>query len=249
MADKVTSVFDAHLERHFYTWLQDSRKADPRGVFSLKDGMLRVSGDGLGYLATRQIYENYHISLQFKWGERNWHWGDRMGKARDSGLFLHATGPDGNSHDGNGAFKSAIECNIFEGAVGDFLLIRGDDADGNLIAPRIETEMADQPDEEGWPTFQLGGKTKTVERWGRVNHRFKSSVWKDTFGFRGISDVCVPGAWNHLECRCKGDQILVFVNSALVNKAQNVRPHRGQILLQCEGSEIYFRKMEIRQLM
>jgi len=246
MADSTQTLFGSDLEEHFYTWLVDSGYEDPRKVYSLKEGVLRISGDGLGYLATKQTFQDYHVRLQFKWGERNWPWGDRVGKARDSGLFLHATGPDGNSHDGNGAFMAAIECNIFEGAVGDFLLIRGDDAHGKLIAPRIKAEMADQFDAEGWPTFQLGGGSKTIERWGRLNHRFKSPEWEDVTGFRGLHDVVVPGAWNQLECRCKGDQILIFVNHTLVNKARNVWPNSGRILLQCEGSEIYFRKMEIR---
>ena len=248
MADSMQTLFDSHLQEHFYTWLLDSGYEDPRKVYSLKEGVLRISGDGLGYVATKQTFRDYHVRLQFKWGDRNWHWGDRIGKARDSGLFLHATGPDGNSHDGNGAFMAAIECNIFEGAVGDFLLIRGDDAQGNLIAPRINVETADQPDGEGWPTFQLGGASKTIQQWGRVNHRFKSPKWEDVAGYRGLHDVVVPGAWNQLECRCQGDQILVFVNRTLVNKARNVWPNRGQILLQCEGSEIYFRKMEIQHL-
>jgi hypothetical protein len=249
MAAKVTSLFGDDLEDHFYTWLVDSRYEDPRNVFSLRVSVLKISGDGLGYLTTRQAYENYHISLPFKWRERNWHWGDRIGKARDLGLFLHATGPDWNSHDGNGAFVSAIECNIFEGAVGDFLLIRGDDAEGKLIAPRLETQITDHLDEDGWPTFDTGGTSKSLERWGRVNHRFKSASWKDVTGFSGPGELVVPWAWNHLECRCMGDQILVFVNRTLVNKARNVWPNRGRVLLQCEGSEIFFRRMEIRQLL
>src|SRR6185295_7406358 len=85
--------------------------------------------------------QNYHLIAEFKWGERNWSWGDRIGKARDSGIFLHSIGPEGNSHDGNGAFKAAIECQIMQGAVGDLLLIRGTNADGFLIAPRVNAPV------------------------------------------------------------------------------------------------------------
>lgn len=248
MTESKQQLFEGKLRDHFYTWLVDSQYEDPRKVFTLDRGILRISGEGLGYLATNESYSNYHVSLQFKWGNKNWKWGDRIGKARDSGLFLHATGPDGNSHDGNGAFMAAIECNIFEGAVGDFLLIRGDDANGQLIAPKISTETTSKKDADGWPTFQIGGHPTTIERWGRVNHRYKSSHWKDVTGYRNPQDVSIPGAWNQLECRCVGSQILIFVNQTLVNQAKGVRPNRGKILLQCEGSELFVRRMEIRHL-
>ncbi len=240
--------FDHPLSEHFYTWLVDSKYEDPRQVFQLQSGVLGISGDGLGYLATRREFENYHLSLEFLWGNRNWTWGDRLGKARDSGVFLHATGPDGNSHDGNGAFMAAIECNVFQGAVGDFLLIRGDDSTGQLIAPELDVEVTGEMDAEGWPTYQPGGKVKRLSRWGRVNHRYKSAQWKDQIDFRVNGDPCIHGAWNRLECRCVDRQILIFVNGFLVNKAVNVWPSHGKILLQCEGSEIFYRNMSIRCL-
>jgi len=65
--------------------------------------MIRISGDGLGYLATTRSFADYRLVVEFKWGTLNTRWNDRVGRARDSGLFLHATGPDGNSHDGDGA--------------------------------------------------------------------------------------------------------------------------------------------------
>lgn len=92
----------------FHTWLVDSGREDPRKVFTVTNHMIRISGEGLGYLATDREYADYHLSAEFRWGGRNWSWGDRIGKARDSGIFLHATGQDGNSVDGKGAFMAAI---------------------------------------------------------------------------------------------------------------------------------------------
>src|SRR5262245_16086405 len=47
---------------------------DPKGVFSVVhvDGgpAIRISGDGLGGLTTLNEYENYHLELEFKWGEK-----------------------------------------------------------------------------------------------------------------------------------------------------------------------------------
>lgn len=233
----------------FHTWLVDTKRDDPRRVFSVTNGMIRISGDGLGYLSTAQPYRDYLLITEFKWGARNWPWGDRLGKARDSGVFLHSFGPDGNSHDGQGAFKAAIECNLFQGATGDLLLIRGTDADGALLAPRLTAEVAAARDADGWFTWQRGGRRQTLERWGRLNWFGKDPQWKDALDFRGSRDVERPyGEWNRLECVCDGDRIRIVLNGVVVNEAFDVFPTGGPILLQCEGSEIFFRRLELHPL-
>jgi len=230
----------------FYTWLLDTKREDPRQVFTVSNGMIRISGEGLGYLATKKEYLNYRLVAEFKWGKTNWHWGDRIGKARDSGIFLHAIGPDGNSHDGRGAFMAAIECNIFQGATGDLLLIRGNAADGSLIAPRLSAEVVEQPDADGWFTWRKGGQRKNLERVGRLNWFAKDSHWNDRLDMRGPRDAERPyGEWNRIECVCDGDHVQILLNEKLVNEAFALFPARGKILLQCEGSEIFFRRVEL----
>ncbi|HKS37302.1 MAG TPA: DUF1080 domain-containing protein, partial [Verrucomicrobiae bacterium] len=246
---EVIQLFNGRNLDGLYTWLVDTKREDPRRVFSVTDGMIRVSGDGLGYLATEKEYHNYHVVVEFKWGKTNWPLGDRIGKARDSGIFLHATGPDGNSHDGKGAFMAAIECNLFQGATGDFLLIRGDAADGSLIAPRLTAETAGERDADGWFTWKKSGQRRTVERWGRLNWFAKDPQWRDELDFHGPRDVEKPyGEWNRIECVCDDDRIRVVLNGVVVNEAFDVFPSGGRILLQCEGSEIFFRKMELLAL-
>jgi hypothetical protein len=233
----------------FYSWLLDSKYSDPRGVFTVTNGQLRISGDGLGYLATRAAYRDYRLWIEFRWGHTNWPWGERVGKARDSGLFLHSIGPDGNSHDGGGAFRAAIECNLFQGAVGDLLLIRGTAADGAVLAPRLQTTIAAEPDNDRWPYWDPAGRSWSVSHWGRLNWAHKSRAWQDRLDFRGERDVESPWhSWTRVECVCAGDRIRVLVNGTLVNAATDVWPQAGQILLQCEGSEIFFRRLELLPL-
>jgi hypothetical protein len=233
----------------FYTWLRDSHYEDPRGVFTVNKGMIRISGDGLGYLGTTNSFENYRLIVEFKWGRINTHWNERIGRARDSGIFLHATGPDGNSHDGEGAFMAAIECNLFQGATGDFLLIRGNDAAGGLIAPRITSRVAPEQDAEGFPFWQQDGRLQTIETWGRLNWFGKCRQWRDELDFRGPRDIERPhGDWNVVECIADERRIIIKVNGVVANEAFNVQPSRGKILLQCEGSEIFFRRIAIVSL-
>ena len=63
---------------------------DPLKVFSVKEidgeSILCITGEIYGGLTTRQEFENYHLSLQFRWGDKKW--APRENKKRDSGLLL-----------------------------------------------------------------------------------------------------------------------------------------------------------------
>src|SRR6185312_9402547 len=79
--------------------------------------------NGMGYLATQKAYRDYRLSLEFKWGKRT----DGGKFVRNSGVLLHATGPDGGA---GGTWMSSIECQLAQGCVGDLIVIRGKDARG-----------------------------------------------------------------------------------------------------------------------
>lgn len=243
--DKALQLFNGTNLAGWHSWLVDTRRDDPRRVFSVTNGLLRISGDGLGYLATTNAFSNYVLTVEYKWGLTNAHWGDRIGKARDSGVFLHAIGPDGNSYDGDGAFMAAIECNIFQGATGDFLLIRGTNATGQLIAPRVSYFGSERRDAEGFRWYDAAGPKRTLERWGRVNWSDKTDRWRDEFNFSGPDDGEGSHDWNRLEIICVGTRINVYLNHHQVNSVFDVFPNAGRILLQCEGSEIFFRRVEL----
>ena len=56
------------------------------------------------------------------------------------------------------------------------------------------------------------------------------------------------GQWNRYEITCKGDTIKLVINGQLVNQGSGAEPHRGKILLQSEGAEVYFRNVELKHL-
>src|SRR4051794_6065268 len=72
------------------TWLKDTHEQDPRGVFRVTDGMIHLSGEGHGYVATKGKYRNYRLIVEYKWGQRT----DGGRFVRNSGVLLHAVGPD-----------------------------------------------------------------------------------------------------------------------------------------------------------
>lgn len=243
-------------------WLADTKEKDPRGVYSVRDGTLRMSGDGFGYLSTARAYKDYRLVVELKWGTRNYR--TRLGMARDSGIFLHAIGPEGNSYDcgwgvkrrnrgadvSNGAYKAAIECQVMEGGFGDFILIHGRYADGRDIPIRVTVHGVERPVDADYAKYQFdpkaGEMTLSVAAIAWID---KDTAWKDVPGFRGRNDVESPlGEWTRLECVCSDDRVTLFVNGRRVNQAYNVFPAAGKILLQCEGSEVYFRKIELHPL-
>jgi hypothetical protein len=245
--NRTLDLFNGRDLEGWYPYLRDLGRSDPHGVFTVRNGLLRISGEVDGYLSTRTSWRDYRLLVEFRWGQSNRP--DREGKARDAGLFLHSAGPDGNSFDARGAYKAALECQIMEGAVGDLLLIKGRNHNGDVIEPRLTTCVANVRDEEEWPFFLPCGRPLELRGWGRVNHFGKSRHWTDTFNFGRTNDETNPSdEWNRIECVCAEDSIRIFVNGRLVNSARNVFPNAGPILLQSEGSEIEFRTIQLHPL-
>lgn len=217
------------------TWLKGHGHDDP-GVFRRQENTLHISGEGWGYWRTRREFQEFRLEVEYRFGRQVL----RPGMARDSGIFLRSCGPDGNSHDGDGAFRAAVEVNVFEGATGDLLLIRGDDASGRLIAPEVEVESG-EVDAEGWPHWRSGGPLTRLRAVGRVTRLGKDPGWEDREGFSSPGDVERPGAWNRLWLEIKDGRLRVRLNGRLVNEARILSPARGAVLFQCEGAEVTFR--------
>ena len=87
--DGVLPLFNGKDLTGLYTWLKDTKTEDPRKVFTVDDGMIHVSGDGVGYVATEKEYRDYHLIVEYKWGKRT----DGGKYVRNSGILLHAHRP------------------------------------------------------------------------------------------------------------------------------------------------------------
>lgn len=237
--DKTVSLFNGKDLTGLTTWLKDTKREDPRGVFKVEEGILHLSGDGNGYVATDKEYRDYRLLVEYKWGKKT----DGGKYVRNSGILLHATGPDGGA---GGAWPSCIECQLAQGCAGDFIVIRGKDEAGKEIPVRLtaETELAPDKRRHRW---KKGGDAKTFptargQLWWN-NHDWDFEELLDT---RGKHDVESPtGEWNRAEIVCAGSKITISINGHVVNECYDVFPSAGRILLQTEGFEIWFRKFEI----
>lgn len=222
----------------WYTYLQDrGRNNDPKKVFTVQDGMIRISGEEWGCITTDKEYENYRLLIEFKWGNLTYE--PRVDRARDSGVLLHSRGEDGSSQ---GIWIHSIECQIIEGGTGDFIVV-GDGSDQFQITCTVHAEKQDHSF-----VFDPDGKKATIKE-GRINWYGRDPGWKDTMGYRGKNDVeKALGEWNILECIAKGDSLTFFLNGHLVNSAENVLPHKGRIQIQSEGAEIFFRRVDLEPI-
>jgi len=205
------------------------------------DGNFKVSGRGYGYVATKEIFRDYHLVLEFMWGDRTW--GKRENSARDNGILLHAHGPHGAF---GGTWMGSIEAQIIEGGVGDILVLSPKLADGSELTTSLSAE------------FELGrnkqkiwkkGEAMQVLTAGRINWKNRDVDWMDKKGFRGREDVESPfGEWTRFEVIAAGDTLQYFVNGVLVNEAFNCNPSEGRILLQTEAAEMIVRRYELYPL-
>lgn len=213
------------------------RDNDVKKVFTVEKGLIHISGEEYGSIVTNEEYENYKLTVEFKWGDKTY--APRADRARDNGVLLHSTGPDGGYH---GIWMYSIECQVIEGGTGDFLVV-GDGSDKYALTATVASKK-----EGGGNVYQPGGTPLTIHS-GRIDWYDRDPAWKDVKGFRGGKDIEKPlGEWNTMECIAEGDNVSIFLNGKLVNKASKVKPSRGRIQIQSEGAEMYVRKVVLAPL-
>jgi Domain of Unknown Function (DUF1080) len=111
-ADKDEGWVKLFNGKDFAGWkkfLNPKDKGDPDKIWQVKDGMIYCEGSVFGYLITEKEYANYVLRVQ-------WRWGDKVTKSRNSGVFVHVTGPDK-------IWPKAVEAQLMADHAGDFWLV------------------------------------------------------------------------------------------------------------------------------
>jgi hypothetical protein len=234
----VKQLFNGKNLDGWYTFLRGKGKnIDPNQVFTVKNRLIRISGEEFGCITTHDEYENYRLVVEFKWGELTFE--PRLENARDCGILLHSVGEDGGS---SGIWMHSIECQIIEGGTGDLLVVGDGTKDFSATCPVLPEKQA------GSHVYSPDGELVTING-GRINWYGRDPEWKDVIGFRGANDLEKPlGKWNRIECIARGQELIIYLNGVMVNHAVSVKPHKGKIQVQSEGAEIFFRKIELTPL-
>lgn len=207
---------------------------DPKGVFTIveADGKpaIRVSGEIFGAITTKQEFENYHVRLDFKWGQKKWP--PREERPRHSGLLYHCTGPHGA---GGSYWMRSFECQIQERDCGDFWSV-----------DRVIVDVEAAPKDPADPKSDLVYKRGAPKIMGTTRRILK-----------GQDQEKPAGEWNTVELYCAAQTSVHVVNGKVVMVLQGLR-HRiagveaalmkGRLQIQSEGAEIFYRNVLIRPL-
>lgn len=249
---EVVSLFNGRNLDGLYVWSQDHGYGDPTRIYTVVDGMLRVAGEeNYAALTTLSDYENYVMTLEFKWGDETY--GKRARGARDAGILLHCVGPQGGWR---GRLQPAIEVQVLEGGMGDFILLKDTESPPGMY-PMTITSLARQVrcryntwNCRGGYIWDPAGDPLTLNEAAQSVHALGwDRNWQDELGYRRPGEIERPtGEWNQFVIVAQGDRIEVYFNGVKVNEAINVHPRRGRIGLEAELAEYFVRRWDLRPI-
>jgi hypothetical protein len=173
---------------------------DPDTVFSVVNGLLRISGKEFGYMVTDQSYTNFHLVAEFKWGEKKYP--PRENRVRDNGILYYVVQDDK-------VWPRSVEFQVQEGDCGDFWLIDS-------------------------VTIVIDG--------------VRTASTKNTRAIKKKDNEKPTGEWNKLEIIAQNGKCTHIMNGVVVNEGDDASLRSGKILIQSEGAEIYYRKLDIKTL-
>lgn len=189
---------------------------------------LRISGEIFGAIITKHEFENYHLRLQFKWGEKKWFPRDKS--KRDSGILYHSVGKQG---DGDTFWLRSQEFQVEEGDCGDYWGVAGGMFD---IRAKLNADSVYQYD----PGSELITFSEDNEI-GRYCKKFPDAE-KPTGEWNTVDIYCFKDTSVHV---VNGVVTMVLVNSRL-NLNGNITPlTKGKIQIQSEGAEVFYRDIKI----
>ncbi|MFD3000696.1 DUF1080 domain-containing protein [Pontibacter toksunensis] len=195
--------------------------------------VLKVSGEIYGCVFTKQEFENYHLKLKVKWGEKKWV--PRMDKLKDSGVLYHSIGESGKDY--WRAWMLSQEFQIMEGHMGDYWTIANSAIDVRAFIPEGDMNTVASTRQ---PFLPLGAGTNN-----------------SGFALRSEDHESLEGEWTDIELVCFKDKSLHIVNGHVVMVLQNSRYvengkskplTKGKIQLQSEAAEVYYKDVKIRNL-
>lgn len=211
---------------------------DPKGVFTFEthggEQVLHISGEIYGALTSKHAYGNYHLKLQFKWGEKVWE--PRLTRERDSGILYHCVGPYRSFWN---VWMQSQEFQVQEGDMGDYYSLAGTSIDIPSIKPEGEEE------------FHYA-KNGALHRFSSADKEFPGHCNK------GFDNENPHGEWNTLELICfegtslhivNGKVVMALFNSRIQGADNNTLSlHKGRIQIQSEAAEAYYKTIQIKSI-
>lgn len=122
---------------------------DPLTVFTVKDGVIHISGNPFGYMRTKEMYSDYKLHVEWRWPV----------EATNSGVFVHGQQPDT-------IWLKCVECQLKAGNAGDFVCMNGasmtEQTDKSKIVVKKLADSSEKPSGE-WNTMEIICNSNTIE--------------------------------------------------------------------------------------
>jgi hypothetical protein len=230
-------LFDGKSLKGWNFYQQGGGSNDADRVIAIRDKMLHFLGPQYrgeaapsGHISTDRSYGNYHLRLDFRWGERRY--APRAWQRRNGGLLYHM-GPQTDR-----LFPPCVEFQVEEGDVGDAIMVDTLGLHGPVLGG---TPL--------WPGYFPGlpQEYETPVRAGGLARQWH----RHTGNYERLD------GWNTLDLIAFEDQAAHLVNGRIVNTLfRMVRPEaaghapltEGRIALEFEQAEIFLRDVRLRPL-
>jgi hypothetical protein len=156
-----------------WTFVLADKNAKMEDVWSVEDGVIVCKGKPAGYLRTDKEYENYVLTLEWRWKPGS--------KGGNSGVLLHSSDPGAI-----GVWPKSVEAQLAAGNAGDIWVIGTTveipNADKRVMGRRHLNLTDDSEKAPGeWNQYEITCKGDEIilkVNGDVVNHATKSSVTK-----------------------------------------------------------------------
>lgn len=220
--------WDKHLGTPLTGYEDLALTATPENVFSVVEEngekLIRISGVVNGSLATRDTFQNYHLQLVFKWG-------DKIFSSQNSGLLYHSFGDFGVAI---GTWMTNIECQLMHERLGDTYLME------NTYCETAVKEV------EGGFIYAKDGEVKKFGKDFNGQGIKKAVNAENPLGEWNTVDLfCVGQTAVHV---VNGQITMVNNNTGKVENGQVIPLTSGKIQLQSEGAELFVKSIQIKPI-
>lgn len=203
---------------------------DPLNIFTVKelDGVkvLQISGEVNASIATKKEYENYHIRMVFKWGEKVY-------SQFNSGLLYHSYGEFGA---GLGVWMSSHELQLCTGKMGDSYC---------MGKSYFEIPAVKSADGKTY-TYSPTGEKITFGQGQTAPIADKSADYEKPKGEWNVIDLyCFGRTAVHV---VNGKVNMINYNSGKIENGVVLPLTKGKIQLQSEGGELFVKTLEIEPI-
>lgn len=146
--NEVIQIFNNRDLNNWVFMLKDPT-IDPSKVFTVRNGMVHISGSPFGYMRTKETYADYKLVAVYRWPH----------EATNSGIFIHAQLPDT-------IWPRCFECQLAAGSAGDFICANGSDMNERVDKTKKSVKKMNPSNEKPvgeWNVIEIICKDNTIE--------------------------------------------------------------------------------------